>query len=113
MDLDKQLRIAHFTNTYHPVISGVVRSVSVFRRALSQLGQIVFVFAQRADDYKDDEPFIFRYPTLPISLPGDYPATLPFSHIFNATLPVLKPHIIHSHHPVILGQLAARSEERR
>ncbi len=101
------MHIAHFTNTYYPVISGVVRSVSAFRKALTDLSHNVFVFAQNEPDYEDQEPFIFRYPALDLGLPGDFPATIPFSPFIDYLFPVLKVDVVHSHHPVLLGQAAA------
>ena len=101
------MHIAHFTNSYYPVISGVVRSVSAFRKALTELGHNVFVFAQNEPDYVDKEPFIFRYPALDLGLPGDFPATIPFSPFIDNLFPPLKVDVIHSHHPVLLGQAAA------
>jgi 1,2-diacylglycerol 3-alpha-glucosyltransferase len=101
------MHIAHFTNTYHPVISGVVRSVSSFRRALTQLGHNVFVFAQEDNGCDDKEPFIFRYPALHVPLAGDFPAVIPISSFVDQLLPCLKLDVIHSHHPILLGQAAA------
>lgn len=101
------MHIAQFTNSYYPVISGVVRSVSAFRKALTDLGHNVFVFAQNEPDYADKEPFIFRYPALDLGLPGDFPATIPFSPFIDNLFPPLKVDVIHSHHPVLLGQAAA------
>ncbi len=105
------MHIAQFTNTYYPVISGVVHSVSAFRQALSDLGHIVFVFAQNAPNYEDQEPFIFRYPALNLGLPGDFPATIPFSPFIDNLFPPLKVDVIHSHHPILLGQAAANKAE--
>jgi glycosyltransferase involved in cell wall biosynthesis len=102
------LHIAHFTNSYLPVVSGVVRSVRTFRRALTDLGHIVFVFAQE-DGYEDEEPFIFRYPSLP--LPVDVSAAIPVSSFMDRLLPALKLDVIHTHHPVLLGQAAAGKAE--
>jgi len=100
------MRIAFYTNNYLPVISGVVRSVSAYRQALSKLGHNVFVFAQE-DDYQDEEPFVFRYPSLAIPGPVDVPAIFPISPYIDWLLPSLKLDVIHTHHPVILGQVAA------
>jgi 1,2-diacylglycerol 3-alpha-glucosyltransferase len=100
------MHIAYFTNTYLPVVSGVVRSVQSFREALSALGHNVFVFAQE-DDYEDTEPFIFRYPSLRLPLPVDIPAALPVSPFVDQLLPKLKLDVIHTHHPFLLGQTAA------
>jgi 1,2-diacylglycerol 3-alpha-glucosyltransferase len=100
------MHIAYFTNTYLPVVSGVVRSVQSFRDALSSLGHNVFVFAQE-DEYEDTEPFIFRYPSLRLPLPGDIPTALPVSSFVDQLIPKLKLDVIHTHHPFLLGQTAA------
>jgi glycosyltransferase involved in cell wall biosynthesis len=71
-------------------------------------GHNVFVFAQSESNYKDTEPFIFRYPSLPLPLPGDISAAIPVSPFVEQLLPALKLDIIHTHHPVLLGQTAAR-----
>ncbi len=102
------MHIAFFTNFYHPVVNGVVRSVASFREALMEQGHNVFVFAQSDGTYKDDEPFIFRYPSLPLPLPGDIAAALPVSPFVDQLLLALKLDVIHTHHPILLGQTAAR-----
>lgn len=104
------MHIAHFTNTYHPVTSGVVRSVSSFRRALTGLGHNVFVFAQANREYEDHEPFVFRYPALQLPL-QEYPLTIPVSNFVDTLLPSLKLDVIHAHHPALLGQVAARKAD--
>jgi len=100
------MHIAYFTNFYLPVVNGVVRSVQSFREALSALGHNVFVFAQE-DNYEDTEPFIFRYPSLHLPLAVDIPTALPVSPFMDQLIPKLKLDIIHTHHPVLLGQTAA------
>lgn len=102
----KPMHIAYYTNTYLPVVSGVVRSVQTFRDALSALGHNVFIFAQE-DDYEDTEPFIFRYTSLKLPLPVDIPTALPVSPFVDQLLPKLKLDVIHTHHPFLLGQTAA------
>lgn len=105
--MKQRLHIAQFTNTYFPVVSGVVRSVSTFRQALSQLGHNVFIFAQQSHDYEDTEPFIFRYPALDLPLMSGFPLTIPISPFNDKLLPLLGLDVIHSHHPFLLGQTAA------
>jgi len=102
------LHIAFFTNYYHPVVNGVVRSVASFREILMKQGHNVFIFAQSAESYKDHEPFIFRYPSLPLPLPGDIAAAIPVSPFVDQLLPALKLDVVHTHHPILLGQTAAR-----
>lgn len=101
------MHIAHFTNTYLPVISGVVRSVRSFRDELTRRGHNVFIFAQEQADYVDEDPFIFRYPSLTLPTSVDVPAAIPISPYIDRMLPVLKPDVIHTHHPFLLGQTAA------
>jgi glycosyltransferase involved in cell wall biosynthesis len=106
------MRIAHFSNTYKPDINGVARSVSTFREGLSRMGHHVFVFAQEAPhDYEETEPYIFRYPGLHVPQ-FSYSITVPSSHTFNKILPILKPHVIHSNHPIALGDVAAKRAEK-
>lgn len=104
------MNIAFFTNAYYPVVSGVVRSVSSFRQALSGFGHNVFVFAQD-DDYKDEEPFIFRYPSLPLPISADIPAAIPVSPFMDRLIPALNLDVIHTHHPILLGQVAANKAQ--
>jgi len=100
------MHIAYFTNFYLPVVNGVVRSVQSFREALSAMGHNVFIFAQE-DNYEDTEPFIFRYPSLRLPLAVDIPTALPVSSFVDQLIPKLKLDVIHTHHPVLLGQTAA------
>ena len=109
--MNQRLHIGHFTNTYHPLVSGVTRSVSNFRRGLTELGHNVFVFAQQDDDYVDEEPFIFRYPAFNLPLMSNFPLNIPFSPFIDKVLPYLKLDIIHSHHPFLLGQTAIHKSE--
>jgi len=102
------VHIAYFTNFYLPVVNGVVRSVESFRKALTRQGHNVFVFAQADGDYKDEAPFIFRYPSFPLPAQVEVPAVIPVSPFVDQLLPSLKLDVIHTHHPVLLGQTAAR-----
>jgi glycosyltransferase involved in cell wall biosynthesis len=105
---DNRLHVAFFTNAYRPIVNGVVRSVSSFRETISKQGHNVFIFAQAASDYQDQEPFIFRYPSLPLPIAVDVPAAIPVSPFVDQLLPALKLDVIHAHHPILLGQTAAR-----
>jgi 1,2-diacylglycerol 3-alpha-glucosyltransferase len=100
------LRVAHFTNVYKPVVNGVVTSVSTFRETLSELGHSVFLFAPDASGYEDEDPYVFRYPS--VGIPGqNYPLTVPISPSVDWLLPRLKLHILHADHPFLLGRVAA------
>jgi len=101
------MHIGFYTNAYRPTISGVVRSVESFRKALSELGHNVFIFSPHTEEYEDEEPFVFRYPSLDIPQFPDLPFVIPISSSIDHILPSLKMDVIHSHHPVLLGQTAA------
>jgi glycosyltransferase involved in cell wall biosynthesis len=101
------MHVAFFTNTYHPVVNGVVRSIHDFRYALTGQGHQVFVFAQHVKNYQDKEPFIFRYPAFKWPTRQEYPLTIPLSPFVDWVLPSLKLDVIHSHHPVLIGNAAA------
>jgi len=107
----KRYHIAHFTNTYHPVINGVVRSVSAFRKSLTEMGHNVFVFTHQGD-YVDEEPFIFRYPSLDLPISIDIPAVIPVSLMVDTVLPILKLDVIHTHHPILLGKTAVDKAQK-
>ena len=101
------MHIANFTNTYLPVISGVVRSIRSFRDELTHQGHNVFIFAQEQMDYVDKDPFIFRYPSLNLPTGIDIPAAVPISSFIDRLIPAVKLDVIHTHHPFLLGQTAA------
>jgi len=101
------MHIANFTNTYLPVISGVVRSVRSFRDELTRQGHNVFIFAQEQVDYVDKDPFIFRYSSLNLPTGVDIPAAIPISPFIDRLLPAINLDVIHTHHPFLLGQTAA------
>jgi glycosyltransferase involved in cell wall biosynthesis len=104
----QRLHIAFFTNSYKPVVTGVVRSISTFRETLISLGHLIFVFAPETGDYQDDEPFIFRFPSIDLPAAHDFPLTIPVSPFVDKLLPLLKLDVIHSHHPFLLGHSAAK-----
>lgn len=106
------MHIGFYTNAYRPTISGVVRSVGSFRKALTGLGHNVFIFSPQTEDYEDEEPFIFRYPSLDFPQFPDLPFVIPISSSIDHILPNLKLDVIHSHHPVLLGQTAANNSAK-
>jgi 1,2-diacylglycerol 3-alpha-glucosyltransferase len=106
------VRIGHFTNCYKPRINGVVRSITVFRQALLDLGHEVHVFAPGAPGHVDDEPNIHRYPTLPYEDNRIYRIPLPFSPRLSRLSAELRLDVIHSHHPAALGWVAAHHARR-
>ncbi len=106
------MRIAIFSNTYLPTISGVVRSISSYKAALEELGHEVHVFTQGAWGYQDKEANIHRYVSLHLGLPNSLPITIQFSPSIDRFLTDLRPDVIHSQHPLLLGNVALRKAKQ-
>lgn len=109
------MRIAVFTNCYHPLVNGVVGAVSLLRKGFMELGHQVDIFAPKFDDYIDGEPGIYRYPAVDLTRKVKYPVAIPYSSKIARVLKDMDFDIIHSHHPFVLGPLAlklARSRKR-
>jgi glycosyltransferase involved in cell wall biosynthesis len=101
------MRTLMFSNTYKPTTGGVITSLELFRKGLIQAGHEVHLVAPEYDGFADDEAYVFRAPA--IDLPGDLGVSvaMPLKQPLNVTVHGLRPHIIHSHHPIWLGRVAA------
>jgi len=101
------MRIVIFSNTYKPVVSGVVTSMALFRQGLIEAGHDVYIIAPEYEDYEDEETCIFRFPALDLPDPLDLSLAIPFKTPIAPTVRGIKPALIHSQHPVVMGGLAA------
>lgn len=101
------MRIAMFTNNYKPVVGGIVVSIDLFRRGLIGAGHEVHIVTPEYQDYEDEEPYVYRVPALdlPGGLSGSLP--LPLKAFITTTIEGIKPMVIHSHQPYVMGDVAA------
>ncbi|NLV74938.1 MAG: glycosyltransferase family 4 protein [Chloroflexi bacterium] len=106
------LRIGIFTNSYHPAIHGVVRSVDIFRRELVRLGHDVFVFCPADETYIDNDPQVYRYPSLANYRAMDCRISVPHSFKMDRVIKGLDLDIIHTQHPIFIGYEASRQARR-
>lgn len=60
----KPLKIAFFTDDYHPYVHGVVSSIDSYRSALEAMGHEVYVIAPKAPDFEDNDEHVIRMPSL-------------------------------------------------
>jgi len=104
---ERSMRIIFFSNTYRPTISGVVTSIDLFRRGLIGAGHDVHIVAPERGDYVDDVPYVFRVPALDLPEPLDLSLAMPLKSWVGLTVRGIKPTVIHSQHPVWIGDLAA------
>jgi 1,2-diacylglycerol 3-alpha-glucosyltransferase len=100
------MRIVMFSNTYQPSTSGVVTSVALFRQGLMSANHEVHLIVPQYEDFIDSEPYIFRFPALDLSDRIDISLVLPFQPLIEPTVRGIMPDIIHSQHPVWMGDLA-------
>jgi glycosyltransferase involved in cell wall biosynthesis len=101
------MRILIFSNAYKPTISGVVTSISLFRQGLINANHEVHIIAPQYEDYQDEDPFVFRFPALDLSDRLNISLVLPIQPLMEPTVRGIKPDLIHSQHPVWMGDLAA------
>ncbi len=100
------LRIGIFTDTYAPQVNGVAVSLQLVVNGLREAGHEVTVFAPRFPGYKDEEPKVYRIPSLKylnkppiyVAVPGTPRTTwsLGRSHF----------DVLHTHSPLTVGLLA-------
>lgn len=95
-----------FSNAYRPAISGVVRSIDLYTHALRNAGHFVAIFAPDHRNFEDSEPFVFRYPALPLPSGTDYTLPVLVAPQIDWLVPRLKLDIIHTHHPIVVGNAA-------
>ncbi|MEA1977410.1 MAG: glycosyltransferase [Chloroflexota bacterium] len=100
------MRIAIFSNAYLPSISGVVNSIRLFRKGLIAAGHDVHVFAPEYEGYEDEEPYIFRFPAIDLSDQLELSIIVPIKNLIDPALRGVKPALIHSQHPIWMGDLA-------
>lgn len=100
------MRIVMFSNTYLPSTSGVVTSVALFRQGLMNANHEVHLIVPQYEDFIDSEPYIFRFPALDLSDRIDISLVLPFKPLIEPTVRGIMPNVIHSQHPVWMGDLA-------
>ncbi|MDD5396994.1 MAG: glycosyltransferase [Candidatus Moranbacteria bacterium] len=108
------MNIAIFTNNYLPNPFGVSMSIESFRKEFEKLGHTVYVFAPEFEGYVDENPNVFRYPSLDFSFKGiHFPLAIPFSHKIGGILEKLEIDVIHSQHPNLLGWEARRWAKKK
>jgi glycosyltransferase involved in cell wall biosynthesis len=102
------MNILMVTNTYTPHVGGVARSVAGFASAYRQQGHRVLVVAPIFDDVDDTGPDVIRVPALQNVNGSDFSVVLPIPGYLTTTVRDFAPHVVHSHHPFLLGSTAMR-----
>lgn len=134
------MKIAVFTDSYRPYVSGVVRSIDTFGAELLALGHDVYVFGPRYYKNSDtEEPAaplhpdgeaasmdeltlpdgrpaasgVFRFWSIPVPMYRGFTAPVPISAQGDELLDELGIDVIHSHTPFAMGSLGATLAKKR
>jgi len=107
------MKIAIFTNNYLPNPYGVSGSVESFRKEFEWLGHEVFVFAPRWKGYHDENPRVFRYPSIETNIKIKFPIAIPWSRKISSILENINLDVVHSQHPNLLGSAAIRWAKKK
>ena len=106
------MRVAFFTECYHPIVNGIVASVDALADGLRARAHEVFCFAPRAPGYDEAIGPVFRMPSLPLPRSAPYRLTLPLVSRRNRDGIIKHVDVIHAHSPFVTGWMALRYARR-
>jgi len=116
VERNQLLRIVFVTNNYTPYAGGVVSSINAIVPELISSGHHVFIITldflgvnheDPAYVYRIACPIKFRYNNNPMAIPWRMEKQL------EEFITLLDPHIVHSHHPWLLGGAAANIARKK
>lgn len=104
------MRILFVTASYLPTVNGISYHLEGLKKVFEKLGHEVSILAPSFPGYLDHDPKIIRYPSLPNPFIKTYPLGIPI--VSQDKIRKINPQIIHTHHPLIIGQFAASLAEK-
>lgn len=102
------MNILMMTNTFIPHVGGVARSIQAFSCEYRRRGHRVVVIAPTFPNIPAGELDIIRIPAIQKFNGSDFSVALPIPGLISAALKDIKPDVIHSHHPFLIGASALR-----
>ncbi len=108
------MKIAMMTNNYKPYIGGVPISIERLTKALREQGHRVVVFAPKYKYLGDgqQEEDVVRYSTLSQRFYSNTVLPNPLDPVLEETFARENFDVIHVHHPVLIGKVAARLSQK-
>ena len=101
------MNILMMTNTYAPLVGGLEKSISSFTHEFRMAGHRVIIVAPEYPDMQDEEDVI-RVPALQHFNGSDFSVQLPIQGTLTKALGDFHPHIVHAHHPFVIGDTALK-----
>lgn len=105
------MNVLMFTNTYLPIVGGVSESVQRLKRQLQAAGHHVLVVAPRLIGQPREERDVVRVAAMQHFNGSDFSLPVPIPGQLHEAIEAFDPDIVHSHHPFLLGDTAARAAE--
>jgi glycosyltransferase involved in cell wall biosynthesis len=105
------MRIAIFTESYHPVVNGVAVAVRWLASALRPEHTVV-IYAPRFPGHIDDEADVVRLPSYRLPQQPGYPFALPWSPGAFGRFAAERFDVVHTHSPFTLGHTGRRWARR-
>jgi 1,2-diacylglycerol 3-alpha-glucosyltransferase len=103
------MNIVMMTNTYSPFVGGVEKSISSFSEEFRRRGHRVLIVTPYHGNASSDEHDVIRLPAIQHFNGTDFSVQLPIPGLLGRKLDRFVPHIIHSHHPFLIGDTALRT----
>src|SRR5579872_3362778 len=97
------MKIAHFTESYHPVVNGVTRSIDTLVDALLERGHESVIYAPGARGNRVSTDTVKRFPCYYFPTQPDYPLALPFSRAMYREFAAQKFDVVHLKTPFAVG----------
>jgi 1,2-diacylglycerol 3-alpha-glucosyltransferase len=107
------MRITMFTNTYLPHVGGVARSVNTYEEESRRRGFDINIIAPEFEGAEESTEHVFRVPAIQNFNGSDFSLRLPQPYLLSDHIDKLRPQLIHSHHPFLLGDAALRTAYER
>lgn len=106
------MNIGIFTNSYKPIISGVVNAIDHIRNGMEAKQHKVYIFAPAYKGYRDHNGNVFRFRSVNVLSNVDFPLAIPYSRRIEKFLAPLSLELIHTQHPFLLGISGAKLAKR-
>jgi len=105
------MNICMMTNTYLPHVAAWrarFRHCEEYRKQGHKVLVVAPTFGEANGEGSNQEEGVVRVPAIQQFNGSDFSVSLPLTALFNESIDAFRAHIIHSHHPFLLGDTALR-----
>jgi 1,2-diacylglycerol 3-alpha-glucosyltransferase len=106
------VKVALFSESYLPYLNGVSISIRILQEELTRRGHEVWVYAPRFRHYRDESPFVRRFPSFYTPFEPDYPIGWLWSPSLWREWRQQRFDLVHTHTPFFVGMAGARWARR-